>query len=746
MGLELCVEDLFRTRFGGPPYKHQRKAAEALLEGRSVVVRAPCGSGKTEAAIFPYLLGKGSALPRRLIYSLPTRSLVENVAGRIDKDLNELKTKIEEIYVSRQHGANSKDPFFKGDIVITTIDQTVGAYCCTPLSLPEYLGNIPAGAAVSSLLCFDEVHTYHHDLGLKTMLVLISRSMKLGLPFLVMSATLPNSFIDWFRDKKVEIVEGSDNDVPYRKDRFVTLEWKEKKLEPQDILELVDERKRTMVVCNTVTRAQQLYRSLKGNLRPLFLLHSRFLSRDRKKIEEKMLDAFKEESKRGACLISTQVCEVGLDISCDVLLTELAPPDALIQRMGRCARRGGVGRVYVYDVEHHAPYEKEIMEECRKYLLTRLDGKKMDWNRELDFVDALLDEKFKSIVNDKKGQMRILSELGKAAFQGDKARVERTVREVFSANVTLHEDPDNILDKIWHMPWLNVDVRVLQRERDKYGIKVWEVGYKKNIGDEVENRLFSPSRLYPYRNYVLHPRYVRYDENEGLIFGEAGQSFEPVKAEERDPRERPKYDFEPWIEHVDRCLESFRLLRDQELPLHLFSELMGMDESESEGILALSVALHDLGKLNKDWQKAIGIRKEDIEPLAHFPRSFQIGRRPPHAAVSGYSLQRLFAHLIKAPSMRRHAIILAISHHHHSRIEEVCRYDLGWRHLVQDVIEKINDDFGLSANPEDIIWHSPPASIKPCFPNIENVKAYTVYSITSRIIRLCDQEAAKKIG
>jgi len=68
VGLIVSVEELFRICFNGnPPYCHQRKASEIIQEGRSVVIRAPCGSGKTEAAVFPFLLGRKSVLPKRLI-------------------------------------------------------------------------------------------------------------------------------------------------------------------------------------------------------------------------------------------------------------------------------------------------------------------------------------------------------------------------------------------------------------------------------------------------------------------------------------------------------------------------------------------------------------------------------------------------------------------------------------------------------------------------------------------------------
>ena len=68
------------------PYRHQLDAAELLLQGKSVVLRAPCGSGKSEAVLVPFLLEiekEGTMLPHHLIYSLPMRVLTENLAKRV---------------------------------------------------------------------------------------------------------------------------------------------------------------------------------------------------------------------------------------------------------------------------------------------------------------------------------------------------------------------------------------------------------------------------------------------------------------------------------------------------------------------------------------------------------------------------------------------------------------------------------------------------------------------------------------
>ena len=149
---EFILDEVFIHVCGDDPYKHQLAAAEKILEGKSVVIRAPCGSGKTEACFVPFLLAEKSEFPNRLVYSLPTRALVEDVAERLKEKMGKLGAFLS---VSCQHGANPEDPFFKEDVIVATIDQTIGAYCCTPLSLPAYLGNIPAGAVTTAFLCFD---------------------------------------------------------------------------------------------------------------------------------------------------------------------------------------------------------------------------------------------------------------------------------------------------------------------------------------------------------------------------------------------------------------------------------------------------------------------------------------------------------------------------------------------------------------------------------------------------------------
>ena len=97
------------------------------------------------------------------------------------------------------------------------------------------------------------------------------------------------------------------------------------------IEEHLTEGKRALVVCNTVRHAQTVFEELQFVARNAKLLHSRFILRDRERIEKELGDA--------DLLVGTQAVEVSLDIDFDILFTEPAPIDALIQRFGRVNRK-----------------------------------------------------------------------------------------------------------------------------------------------------------------------------------------------------------------------------------------------------------------------------------------------------------------------------------------------------------------------------------------------------------------------
>ncbi len=132
------------------------------------------------------------------------------------------------------------------------------------------------------------------------------------------------------------------------------------------------QRQRVIIICNTVSQAQGLFRDLEELNQDwkltITLLHSRFLPENRAKKEAYLKKIFAQnwqqhENKTCHVLISTQVIEAGLNITCEVMHTHLGPMNSLLQRAGRCARfQGERGEFYIYRSFQVNPVNAQLAE------------------------------------------------------------------------------------------------------------------------------------------------------------------------------------------------------------------------------------------------------------------------------------------------------------------------------------------------------------------------------------------------
>src|SRR5690606_17067059 len=127
------------------PFPFQLEASEHLLAGRSVILRAPTGSGKTRAALMPYLHARrhpsADIFPRKCIYSVPLRVLADQFEASLNEQMNEIGYG-DWLDVSVQTGARQDDPKLEGDVIFTTIDQTLSNFLTIPYALSLGQGNI----------------------------------------------------------------------------------------------------------------------------------------------------------------------------------------------------------------------------------------------------------------------------------------------------------------------------------------------------------------------------------------------------------------------------------------------------------------------------------------------------------------------------------------------------------------------------------------------------------------------------
>ena len=304
----------------------QRRAETA--RGDILWLRAPTGTGKTEAL----LLWTGDT--ERLIYLLPTQATVNAMWKRLRRIYGDGRVGLAHgraNYMLRKEA--DEDPLetrlfgsvFAKPVTVATLDQYLLAH------LNGRHWEERRSLAQRAKIILDEIHAYEpYTLGL--LLEALGREMPARLA--LASATLPSVLLELF--PKGELVEAEDELWQRTRHR---LELRDGLLQEglAGAVAFAREGETVLIVANTVREAQSLYQTLKDEFgwKQRHLLHARFIFRDRQEKEARV-----EKPPPGTIFIATQVVEVSLDISYDVLLTEVAPIDALVQRMGRVNRRG----------------------------------------------------------------------------------------------------------------------------------------------------------------------------------------------------------------------------------------------------------------------------------------------------------------------------------------------------------------------------------------------------------------------
>lgn len=395
----------FRDAFGYGPRPLHRRADELRKPGGVplfVVIEAPMGEGKTEAALHLLEGWAADGAARGFYIALPTQATANQMHGRIKESLGRAFPNEDVNLVLAHGGAWLRDDLEHlpagvydddaprtgsvgaGEWFLTarrallapygvgTIDQALMAVLQVKHVFVRLYGL--AGKAV----VIDEVHAYD-----TYMTGLLERLLEwlgaLGSPVVLLSATLPASrrvklaeayrrgcgdadagaetaFAAYPRITWLEAgsVRAESFDAAERSERLLALDRVPDSPEAVRDL-LLKELTRggcAAVICNTVARAQEMYRALKGAFEPheLGLFHARFLAMDRQAIETDCLQAFGPPGADGVkrpdryVLVATQVVEQSLDVDFDVMVTDLAPVDLLLQRSGRLQRHERAGR------------------------------------------------------------------------------------------------------------------------------------------------------------------------------------------------------------------------------------------------------------------------------------------------------------------------------------------------------------------------------------------------------------------
>jgi CRISPR-associated endonuclease/helicase Cas3 len=228
---------------------------------------------------------------------------------------------------------------------------------------------------------FDEIHTYDINTTtaiLKLIEILVAHGCKVHVGTATLPTALQNKICDTLGSyQKVELFE--EELKAYERVEVIRSSM-------QEFEHLIEKHanQNLLIVCNTISDAQKTYLKLLEKYENVVLLHSQFRMGDRKLREKEVLNVDPLNPKICVC---TQVVEVSLDIDYDVMITQLAPLDSLIQRFGRVNRRGlkGISPIYIVESSPHSPYNKQIVKRTDEILVNGV-WKPIETQSKLDYV------------------------------------------------------------------------------------------------------------------------------------------------------------------------------------------------------------------------------------------------------------------------------------------------------------------------------------------------------------------------
>ena len=478
------------------------------------VVVASTGIGKTEAGLLWIGNAKG-------FFTLPLRVSINAIYKRVkEKDIRFDGTALLHSDALAFLIKNDEDvDYFKeytkarqltSPLTVTTVDQLFKF-----VFKEEGFESILATLSYSKLI-IDEIQMYSPEI-VACILVGLKHITRMGGKFSILTATFPGvlksfmeklglryNYREFILDRERHMIALIDGDIS---DAVA------------DIIAKGRESK-VLVIVNTVRKAQEIFEAL-GDIEGKFLLHSRFIKRDRSRLETDIM-AFSEGSGAGVW-VTTQIVEASLDIDFDYLFTELSTVDGLFQRMGRCYRKrelleekvnvhvftrnpSGLGSIidrdiYRLSVEALRPFHGSRISEKEKlavvgnvYSLEKIGGTRYyrDIRERVEFLENIPAYEFdRKEVDEKFRNIRSHTVIPFAVYERNRALIHDTIAVIGELGFSDAERVERI-KRVEELKELTVDVpcyicadrNVLRQvEVDRYNtVKIVNLEYSSRLG------------------------------------------------------------------------------------------------------------------------------------------------------------------------------------------------------------------------------------------------------------------------
>ena len=423
---------------------------------KNLIVIAPTGSGKTEASLL-WMNGEKS------FYTLPLKVSSNAIYLRIKenyeyKDVALLHSDAMAVYLREYNGNEDigekyeRSKMLSQPLTVCTIDQLFRF-------VYRALGTeIFAATLKYSKLVLDEIQAYEPRV-IATIIYGLKMIQEMGGKFAIITATFP-PVLKYFMEQ-YGLVEGKQyifkdfTGKEYQVEKYprhkVEIRHSEMNL---DEIRLRGKNRKVLVICNTVSKAQKLYKKLEGE--NVWLLHSKYIRRDRAFLERKIM-GFSESGESGIW-ITTQIVEASLDIDFDILYTEMCTADSLLQRMGRCNRKGrycpNEANIVVFDNRNgvsegkrRSVYEDKLYDRSLELLskyehILFSEDKKTAYMNEVYSVDGVKETiYFENIQKD----LKLFSEIHPTEYSADEAEV-RDIRSVTIVPENVYVENQNLFE------------------------------------------------------------------------------------------------------------------------------------------------------------------------------------------------------------------------------------------------------------------------------------------------------------
>lgn len=795
-------------------YNFQKSVARHLRAGQNVILQAPTGSGKTIAALWPFLEAwdrQTPDFPRQCIYSVPMRVLANQFTEETERLIREDMVLKKNPEIRIHTGEQPEDPEFASDLIFTTIDQTLSNVLGVPYAVGKSRANLNAGAVIGSYLVFDEFHLYPHDSALKTTLQIL-KLLKDVTPFVLMTATFSSAMLE---ELKAELGAEVVTVPPEELAKIPSQQNKERRYHVADGLltaeaVLQHHRTRSIAICNTVDRAQELFKQLRDHPNrgdaQVILLHARFTASDRKRKEEFIRTEFGKKmgkwSRKSVILVATQVIEVGLDITCENLHTEIAPANAIFQRAGRCARfEDQKGDVYIYNVPvnknnepNYAPYTGTEAKLCSLAweAFAKRNGAALNFHGEQEVIDEVHTEADRNLLRSmRENEGEIWNLIQRAMVLGETSTRRDLIRDSSASRTLLAHGNPNEMENPFKYRGFSIFLGSLLGKYEE--LEQWaqerELDWLFKFPQEAEDLEEEDARarikylwhgirgkddLKYFPLLVVNPALVKYDKELGFRFSPTGDA-DPSALNEPVTRSKPKgsfdYQLEDYPTHIQKMIRVFeREWRERlQFAAARLEQKQGWPQGSIERAARLAIALHDVGKMDVRWQKwAREYQKAIGEPVAD--PNFMVAhthseneehrrtakgirlKRPHHAGEGAVATAKLIYDFFNQSHEARQAlwkvVLTAIVRHHSAQADS---FDDSYR-LVPDAapsaILAALQNAGLEVGPalaEAIYLTAPKTTLENRILSGSDEGAWwLVYFLVVRTLRMCDGESQEE--